>query len=115
MTRVFTVDANNDLTLTPDGNLSISSELEAILQACEHAAKAQLGEMVLSIDQGVPNFQTIWQGSPNVIQFEAYLRRQLLNVEGVSEITELNAIISNNVLSYTATIKTQFGQGVING
>jgi hypothetical protein len=115
MTRVFTVDDNNDLVLATDGNLAISSDLEAIMQACQHAAQAQLAEMVLAVDQGVPNFQTIWNGAPNVLQFEAYLRRQLQNVTGVVEVSELTTSISNNVLSYTAVIQTQFGQGVING
>ena len=115
MTRVFAVDENNDLVIAGNGNLSISTELDAVLQACEHAAKAQLAEMVLAVDEGVPNFQTIWNGSPNVPQFEAYLRRQLQNVTGVIEVTEINTTVSNNVLSYTATIRTIYGQGAING
>lgn len=115
MTKVFTVDVNNDLVLAGDGNLSISTELKATLQACEHAAKAQLSEMVLAVDQGVPNFQIIWNGSPNVTQFEAYLRRQLLAVVGVTDVVALDTDVSNNILSYTATISTIYGEGVING
>jgi hypothetical protein len=115
MTRIFSVDVNNDLILASDGNLAISEELDAILQACEHAAKAQLSEMVLAADQGMPNFQTIWNGSPNVPQFEAYLRRQLLAVEGVTDVVSIDASVANNVLAYTAVIKTQFGQGAVNG
>ncbi|MGJ0509067.1 MAG: hypothetical protein ACR652_18490 [Methylocystis sp.] len=115
MTRVFTVDENNDLVIASDGRLSISVELEAVLQACEHAAKAQLTEMVLAVDEGVPNFQTIWSGSPNVLQFEGYLRRQLLRVVGVLDIASLSVTVSNNVLSYTAVIVTEFGQGALNG
>jgi hypothetical protein len=115
MTQVFTVDRDNDLVIGTDGNLSRSAGLEAVLQACEQAAKAQLGEMVLSVDQGVPNFQTVWNGSPNVQQFEGYLRRQLLRVEGVIAIKTLVASASNNVLSYTATIETIYGEGALNG
>lgn len=115
MTRVFTVDANNDLILAGDGNLSISSDLEAVLQACEHAAKAQLTEMVLAVDQGVPNFQTLWNGAPNVLQFESYLRRQLLAVPGVLDVASLTSSVANNILSYTATIQTIYGEGAING
>jgi len=115
MTRVFTVDVNNDLVIAGNGSLAISRDLEAVLQACEHAAKAQLAEMVLAVDQGVPNFQTVWNGAPNVLQFESYLRRQLLQVVGVVEVVELSAVISNNVLTYTVTIQTVFGQGVLNG
>lgn len=115
MTRVFTVDSNNDLVLASDGNLGISEALEAVLQACEHAAKAQLGEMILATNEGVPNFETVWSGTPNVAQFEAALRRQLLRVQGVTSVAELTAIVANNILSYNATIVTIYGQGTING
>jgi hypothetical protein len=115
MTRVFTVDDNNDLIIGRDGNLGISADLAATLQACEHAAKAQLAEMVLSVDTGVPNFQTVWDGAPNTIQFEAYLRRQLLAVVGVRDIVDLTTNVSNNILAYTVTISTIYGEGVING
>jgi hypothetical protein len=115
MTRVFTVDSNNDLIIAGDGNLAISSDLAATLQACEHAAKAQLSEMVLAVDEGIPNFQTVWTGAPSVIQFEAYLRRSLLAVVGVLDIVELTTVVANNILSYNVTIATIYGEGVING
>lgn len=115
MTRVFTVDSNNDLIIQGDGLMGLSNGLQATLQACEHAAKAQLGEMVLAVNNGVPNFQTIWQGAPNIAQFEAYLLRELQNVDGVIEVTSLNASASNNILNYNATIRTIYGEGAING
>lgn len=115
MTRVFTVDINNDLVINGDGLMGISNEIQAVLQACEHAAKAQLREMVLAVDQGVPNFQTIWTGAPNIPQFEAYLLRELQKVDGVIEVVSLNASASSNVLSYNATIRTIYGEGSING
>lgn len=115
MTKVFTVDENNDLVIASDGKLGISSGLEAVMQACEHAAYAQLTEMVLAVDQGVPNFQTIWNGSPNVTQFEAALRRQIMAVADVVEVVSVVITVANNVLSYTATIRTIYGQDDING
>lgn len=115
MTRIFSVDENNDLFINEQGTLAISSGLKAVLQNCEHAAKAQLKEMVLNYDQGVPNFETIWNGSPNVIQFRAALRRTLLNVEGVTNVNELTVTVANNVLSYFAIIATVYGQGQLNG
>lgn len=113
--RVFTVDKNNDLTLAPDGNLSISADLQAVLFTCEQVAKAQLNEMVLSVDQGMPNFQTVWVGAPNIAQFEAYLAARLQAVTGVQRVIGVEARASNGVLRYTATIQTIYGEGVING
>lgn len=113
MTKSFTTDKSNDLFINLEGLLSTSTGLDAVMQNCETAAKAQLGEMVLAIDQGIPNFQTIWQSAANVVQFEAYLRRTLLAVDGVLEVTNLETVVQSNTLFYTATIKTIYGQGTI--
>jgi hypothetical protein len=115
MTQLLAVDENNDLFLSRTGNLAISRNIEAVLQACEHVAKAQLLEMVLAQERGIPNFETIWNGSPNVAQFEAYLRRNILTVDGVIDILSLEISVLNNILAYTITIQTVYGLGVING
>ena len=69
MTQTFTSDSLNDITLGSDGNLSISTGLQGVLNACATAAKAQLGEMVLATNKGVPNFQTVWSSRRNIAQF----------------------------------------------
>jgi len=115
MTKSFSTNPNNDIFISPDGQLSISSDLSAVLQACQQAAQAQLGEMVLSIDQGVPNFQTIWRDAANVAQFEAYVRRALQSVTNVLEVSEFNSKVSDNKISYSATILTTFGRAQLNG
>lgn len=115
MTTVLAVDENNDLFIDAEGALALVSDLPAVMQAAAHAAKTQLGEMIYAVDDGVPNFDTIWNGSPNTTQFEAFLRRVLMSVEGVTEITELTTAVADHVLSYQATIKTIYGIGVING
>lgn len=115
MTTTLGTNANNDIYLGPDGNLVVLTGLPAIIAACETAAKAQLGEMVLAINAGIPNFQTVWIGSPKLAIFENYLRRTLQAIEGVIEVKETTTSVVGDVLSYTATIETIFGQGQING
>jgi hypothetical protein len=115
MAKTLSVDNNNDIFIDNSGNLSISVDQDALLQACAQAAKTQLGEMVLATNQGVPNFQTIWAGSPNVVQYESALRNAITSVTGVIDILSLDISVSNNVLSYTATIQTIYGTGAING
>jgi hypothetical protein len=112
---MFAVDENDDLYLDDAGNIAIVTGLEAVLQNCAHAVKAQLGEMVLQTDQGMPDFQVIWNGNPNVSQFEASLREIILAQPNVISISELTTVINNNILSYTITIVTDFGEGAING
>jgi hypothetical protein len=115
MPTTFAVDQNNDLFIGGNGNLAIATGLQAVLLTCEQAAKAQRGEMVLDVNRGMPNFQIIWNGSPNLIQFEAALRKTLKAVAGVVEVVSLDVAITDNVLSYNARISTIYGTGVING
>lgn len=115
MTQTFATNSNNDLYIGNDGNLVIFTGINAVLQACSNAAKAQLGEMVLAIDQGVPNFQLIWKGAPNIPQWEAALITTLEEVDGVDHVESVTVTIINNVLTYIATIVTIYGTGEING
>jgi hypothetical protein len=113
MTRVFSVDGNNDLYIGGDGLLAISNGLEAVLQGCEHAVKAQLMEMMFAYDSGVATMATAWSGSPNIFAFEAEVRRAISSVDGVIGIESLEASIRSNVMIYSATIVTTFGTGKI--
>lgn len=113
--RVIAADSNNDLYIGPDGSLAMATGLEAVMQAAQQAAQTQLGEMMYAVDEGVPNFASIWNGAANVSQFEAYLRRTLLAVDHVTGISDLTIAVGGNKLSYTATIETDYGPGVLNG
>ena len=115
MTRTLAVDSNNDLYIGTDGLLAIATALQATLQAAQQAAQTQLAEMEYAVDQGLPNFAVVWNGSPNISQFDAYLRRALLGVAHVTGIRDLSITRGDNKLSYTATIETDYGPGVLNG
>lgn len=113
--RLFAVNANNDIFATPGGRLAISEGLQAVLQNCEHAVQAQAMEMIYAVDRGVNSFDSIWNGSPNVLQFEAFARRQLRRVQNVISVDGFDASVRNNTLSYQATIRTTFGTGEVSG
>ena len=112
--QILAVDENNDL-YTVNGRIVVARDLNAVLQACEHAAKTLLGEMVLAIDQGIPYFETVWNGIPNYQQFEAALRLAFSNVSNVVEVVSLTITRNADVLNYMAVIRTTYGQGEING
>jgi hypothetical protein len=112
--KTLAVDSNNDIYVGNDGNLSVNLDLQATIETCAQAAKAQLGEMVLDMQRGIPNFQTVWNGKPNVAQFEAYLRRTITEVPTVTGITELTIVTEGDILNYSASITTIYGSGVIN-
>jgi len=106
----LTTGTNNDLVLSSSGSVSLSTGLSAIMQTCEHAVKTSLGELVLQGDEGIPNFQMIWSGAPNIAQAENALREALMKVEGVESVPELSAFVSENILYYNAVINTINGE-----
>lgn len=115
MTKTLATDENNDLYLDADGNIAVFSGLAAVQNICLNASKAQLGEMPLYTAQGIPNFESVWNGVPNLPQFEAALRVTLLSVPNVVSIESLDTQLSQNTVRYTARINTTFGSSVVNG
>jgi hypothetical protein len=105
--------AFNDLYLDVNGNISLSFDIQAALQACAQAAQTLLGEMVFNINQGIPYFQTLWVGVPNIQQFTAALRMAFLAVPNVVEVISLVTSQQNDNLTYSAIIRTSFGSGTI--
>ena len=104
---------NNDVYIAPSGQMAIATELTALMDVCEKTAQTMLGELILQGDEGIPNFQIIWNGAPNISQAEAALREALMGVDGVIDIPELSAFVEANIFKYNATIKSVYGIGVI--
>lgn len=113
--RTFAVNEKNELVLDKSGNLSLITGKQAIAQACEQAIKSQLTEMIYAQQRGIPTFQAVWVGSPNLLQFDTYARAMLRSVPDVVEVIKLNTIVGDNVLNYTAEILTNAGAVSING
>lgn len=115
MTRTLAVDSTNDIFIGPDGALAVATARDAVLHCCAQAAKTQLGEMLYAVDQGIPNFQALWSGTPNTSLFESYLRRALLSVPDVLGVESVTIDATGGVLTYVATIVTAYGSGTLNG
>ena len=115
MTKCLGLNSNNDIYLGADGNIVLQSGADAVGTACLTISKSQLGEMVLSSTQGIPYFETVFNGIPNLRIWKSYLISMLQNVDGVIQVTDLSLINNNNILNYTATIETQFGLTAISG
>lgn len=112
----------NDIYLGPDGNLAVATDLLAVMYACQNAARTILGEMIFQTNEGLPNFELIWVGVPNIPQWVVALRQAFENVPGVLEVisidtaTAVNPVTKrNDVLNYVAVILTEFGEGTTNG
>jgi len=113
VTKKLAVDSNNDLYIDGTGSIAFVEGLDCVLQNCEHAMKTMLGECVLDIERGIPNFETIWLGSPNVPQYVLAARVALEAVADVDEVTAFDTAQVGDVLTYSATIVTVYGTGII--
>ena len=111
MTTSIAVNANNDI-FAVNGRLQIATGLDSVLQTCTRVVKVRLGEMRLAQTRGIDYLNDAF-GTVNVIKFEASARRQLSSVNRVIAVDSFETTVSNGVLSYTATIRTEFGTGVI--
>lgn len=119
MVQTLATNANNDLFVNESGNLTMLSSVDAVAAACRSAAMTQLGECVLFTGQGLPNFQSIWVGTPDYSIWQSYLQNTLLSVPGVSTVQDINLTQKDGVLNYVAEINTIYGsttvQGSLNG
>lgn len=113
-TLTFAINDNNDLYLDQNDNIAMHSDLLAVQDACLGAARTILGEMLFYINQGLPDFQAVWDGVPDLQQFETALRFTLLNVQDVDQVLSISVDVQNNILTYSAIILTIYGQTEIN-
>lgn len=114
--QTFSKDTNNDLYLDKYGNISISTDLQACIEACENAVSTMLGEQIYQTNEGVPNFSLLWNGVPNYAQAEIAIRNVIESVDNVIEVISFDYVANSNIFSYNATIRTNFGIGkVYNG
>lgn len=114
MTVTFLTDGNNDLQMNT-GTLRIVSGLEAVLLICRHCALAILGEMIFAKQNGMPYFETVWNGSPATAPFEAAFRARIAQIDGVESIEELVTEQVGDRMQYSALIRTIYGTGTLNG
>ena len=106
---------DNDLYLNSTGIIAILQGIDAVVSACQTAARLALGEAVLATTTGIPYFQAVFNGSPNQSVFESYLRTAWQNVNGVNGVQSLTISIAQATLSYTATIQSIYGPAEISG
>jgi len=113
--KVFAENENNDIYIGSNNQIAIDIDLEAVLQACQAAIEIRQGEALYSQENGIPYENVVWNGTPNLQQFEFFIRKQILKVVDVINITDFSVTSNDNILKYQITIETSFGTGEING
>ena len=115
MTQVFTENEDNDLFVGDNKQLGLLSGIQSTVQITKAAMELQLGEAIYSIALGIPTDRAVWSGNPDLQQFESFARSQIERISDVVEVKEFNALINDDVLEYTATISTIYGDTTVNG
>jgi len=113
--KTLGTDIDNDIYLGADGNIAIISALPAASQTAEHYGKTLRMEMIQEYDLGIPFFITAFGAEASIPQFEAAMRERILQTPEVLSITSFETTQDGEVLRYTATIETSYGQTTING
>lgn len=111
----FQTDDDNDFVTLPNGNLAMVLDAQAVAQEAKHFAATSRAEMIHAYDEGIPFLREAFSKQPNLAQFEASLRRRLLNTPDVTGIVSLDTQIEGETLKYTATLQTTYGTVTING
>ena len=112
--RTISVDDNGD-RVTKNGLFVYLIDIEAVQQTCEQAVQQQLKELQYDQTKGIEYFNNVFTGTPNFQLFESQARNQILNIDGVTGISSFTYEQVDNELLYSATIKTIYGNGEING
>lgn len=115
MVQTLGTNTSNDIYLDSTGNLALLSGQSAVSNVAQNASLMQLGEAIYQTNLGLPTFETVFNGVPNLAIYEAYLRATLTAVPGVVQVTSITSKVANNTFSYTATIETIYGTTYLNG
>lgn len=105
---------SGDWAFLPDGSLSVISGEQAAGQTAEEFVRTLRGELIFRADRGI-RWDVILGPGVNASLAESYIRTRLLEVPGVVAVPALEVTISNNLLVYTASIETIYGEAALNG
>ena len=83
--KTLAVNQNNDI-FTVNGVLVLANDIDAVMQQCARAVKAQVNEMPYSFNRGTNYKEYIFNGHPQWNSFVTNIRNQISNVENVIEI-----------------------------
>ncbi len=91
----------HDLVLAPDGNLAMAEDNEAIAQHVKQRLLFYRGEWFLDTEAGVPWFQEIFVRPHNDGIIEALIKREILDTDGIVELTEFEMQVDGRKRSIT--------------
>lgn len=114
MASSFFVNENNNIQVK-NGMLVLARDIDAIGQQCKRLMQSRIDEFLYAQGRGIDYFGNPFSNSPNVVLFESDARTQVLSVSGVVSIPDFEAVVVDNTMTYSMTIRTIYGETSING
>lgn len=117
MNSTFLLNKDNDFEIGQDGNLRFVSGQAAIQQLAKDYLEVYKNELYFQQGEGLPYFENIFTGSPNIYLFEKALRSRILSIPGVNRIEtlEIKRKETNiNALEFYLTLQTDSGTITVN-
>lgn len=96
------------------GRIQTVSDLDAAKTVIDNTVRSQLGEYRYNTTKGIDYEGNVFSSSPNLQLFEAQVRRNVLRLSFVEQITSFEYNVNNGELSYSMTVSTIYGEAELN-
>ena len=104
------INSNNDLYLTPQGNLGTKTDLEAMGDIFINKSQTNRGELIYNQDSGIDFFNTIF-GEPCYLDiFQNQLISELEDTAETQKISDFTQEITKGNYTYSVNCQTTYGQ-----
>lgn len=113
--QVYTIarePETNDIFLNVRGDIALVAGKEAYSQIVDAKMKTTIGEVQLNLAAGLPYFETVFSSGSLVRVWESEAVKMLGNLDFVKSIESFDCKVEDDMVKYTAEIKTN--SGVIN-
>ena len=113
--KTIAINENNDIYLTPSGNLALKQDLEAMGDIFVNKSQTVRGELQFDTTKGIDFYNTIFNSPSEPELFQSELTEQLENTAETDRIYSYSSSINDGVYLYTADIITSYGNITLNG
>lgn len=116
--QVYTIarePETNDIYLNVRGDFALVAGKEAYSQIVDAKMKTTIGEVQLNLAAGLPYFETVFSSGSLVRVWESEAVKMLEGLDFVRNVDSFDCAVEENVVKYTAEIRTDSGVVKANG
>lgn len=100
------IDQTTQKFVLQDGDLVLTTGVEAVSQFVSQRVKTFLGEWFLDITEGIPYFEKAFKKNPSIIEVESMIKDVIMKSPGIIELTffsfDFNSPTRVGTLAFTA-------------